>query len=31
LVVARMLLRGIYRMLRKGEVFVAEQSAEVTC
>jgi transposase len=31
LVVARMLLRSIYRMLRKGEVFVAEQSAEVTC
>lgn len=31
LVVARMLLRSIYRMLRKGEAFKAELSAEVTC
>jgi transposase len=30
-VVARMLLRSIYRMLRKGEAFVAAMAAEVTC
>jgi transposase len=29
LVVARLLLRSIYRMLRKGEAFIAERSAEV--
>jgi transposase len=31
LVVARLLLRSIYRMLRKAEAFVAELPAEVTC
>lgn len=30
LVVARLLLRSIYRLLRKAEAFVAERSAEVT-
>jgi transposase len=31
LVVARLLLRSIYRMLRKAEPFAAERPAEVTC